>query len=198
MGLVTLVAPIDRTHSGRHPRARRRAVHPEERIARITRVTRHRSSLRIALTTFAALATLGAAQPCDPVADGARVRAQLRAEKRDARTTYVGTALGWTTPTPRLVTTGGDTLPLTAEHRTWVSRGRTANRLVGGAFLGWLAGITAIVADCGLASTCGEQNPVALLGLGLGAAIGSRFHRERWMPVSPATSLACAALRDPG
>ncbi len=134
-------------------------------------------------------------RPCHLVADGRRVRARERDTQgaNGTRTTLVGTALAWGTPAPRLITASGDTLPLRAAHQVWVSGGRTARRTVRGAVIGWGAGVVATLADCGLASTCGEQNPVPLLGLFIGAAIGRRFRTERWTRVPAVTSSTCAA-----
>lgn len=128
------------------------------------------------------------APPCRPIADGARVRA------RDpvTGTSHVGAALGWHTPRPRLVTARGDTLALDPSQRTWASAGRTARRTWQGAVVGWGAGVAAVLADCGLARTCGEQNPLPLLGTVLGAVVGRQLKRERWTRVTPAQSLACA------
>lgn len=133
-----------------------------------------------------------AERPCHLVADGRRVRARER-DREGRRTTHVGTALAWGTPAPRLVTVEGDTLPLNATHRVWVSGGRTARRTARGALIGWAAGVAAVVADCGLASPCGEQNPVPLLGVLIGGAIGHKFRTERWTRVPAVTSSTCGA-----
>ena len=68
------------------------------------------------------------------MADGARVRAFDRV----ARRTHTGTALGWSTPTPRVLTTRGDTVVVGADHELSVSAGRTGHRAWQGALLGWL------------------------------------------------------------
>ena len=133
-----------------------------------------------------------AERPCHLVADGRRVRARER-DREGRRTTHVGTALAWGTPAPRLVTAGGDTLPLNATQQVWVSGGRTARRTARGALIGWAAGVAAVVADCGLAASCGEQNPVPLLGILIGGAIGHKFRTERWTRVPAVTSSTCGA-----
>ena len=133
-----------------------------------------------------------AERPCHLVADGRRVRARER-DTAGTRTTHVGTALAWGTPAPRLITASGDTLPLNATHQVWVSGGRTARRTAHGALIGWAAGVATVVADCGLASPCGEQNPVPLLGILLGGAIGHKFRTERWTRVPSVTSSTCTA-----
>ncbi len=122
------------------------------------------------------------------VRDGVRVRAYDDGDRR----WQVGRALGWATPAPRLVTTRGDTVDVTGRRLVAVSEGRTARRTLQGAVVGWLAGVVTVVADCGLAATCGEQNPVPLLGVAIGAVVGSRLRQERWVRTSDA---ACAAPR---
>jgi hypothetical protein len=152
-------------------------------------------SLLLALGPFAAGAQAAerpSDRPCHHVADGRRVRARER-DAHGTRTTHVGTALAWGTPAPRLITAGGDTLPLSAAHQVWVSGGRTARRTVRGALIGWGAGVVATIADCGVSATCGEQNPVPLLGIFIGAAIGHKFRTERWTRVPAVTSSTCAA-----
>lgn len=125
------------------------------------------------------------------VPDGARVRAVDAA----ARRTHAGTALGWATSAPRLVTTRGDTLPLGPDHALSVSEGRAARRKWQGALVGWLGGVAAVVGDCGLARTCGEQNPLPLLGAVLGGVVGNQLRRERW---TRATAAGCAPAAAPG
>lgn len=125
------------------------------------------------------------------VPDGARVRAFDAA----ARRTRAGTALGWATAAPRLVTANGDTLPLGPDHALSVSEGRTARRKWQGALVGWLGGVAAVVGDCGLARTCGEQNPLPLLGAVVGGVVGNQLRRERWVRASAA---ACAPAAAPG
>jgi len=124
------------------------------------------------------------------VPDGARVRAF----DPDVRRTHTGTALGWATPAPRVVTTRGDTVALAARHTRAVSDGRTARRKWQGVLVGWLGGVTAVVADCGLARTCGEQNPLPLLGAVLGGVVGNQLRRERWIR---ATDDACPPVATP-
>lgn len=126
------------------------------------------------------------------VPDGARVRAF----DPDARRTHTGTALGWATPAPRVVTTRGDTVALAARHRRTVSEGRTGRRTLQGAIVGWAIGVGSVIADCGLEKTCGEQNPIPLLGAAIGAVVGSRMRRERWRRATDDACPPTAAPRD--
>ena len=119
------------------------------------------------------------------VRDGTRVRAY----DDDDRRWQIGTALGWATPEPRLVTARGDTISVAARRLLAVSEGRTGRRTLQGGIVGWLAGVATVIADCGTASTCGEQNPLPLLGGVIGVAVGSRLRQERWTRTSDA---ACA------
>lgn len=124
------------------------------------------------------------------VPDGARVRAF----DPDVRRTHTGIALGWSTPTPRVVTARGDTVALAERHQRSVSEGRTGKRTLQGAVVGWLAGVVTVVSDCGLEKTCGEQNPIPLLGAAIGTVVGSRMRRERWLR---ATNAGCASVPTP-
>ena len=124
------------------------------------------------------------------VRDGVRVRAFDDGVRR----WQVGHALGWATPAPRLVTTRGDTIDVTGRRLVAVSEGRTARRTLQGAVIGWLAGVATVIADCGTASTCGEQNPLPLLGVAIGTVVGSRLRQERWVRTSDA---ACAPATPP-
>jgi hypothetical protein len=142
-----------------------------------------------------ALATAAGAQPVDPrtaptdpprvwcpelVADGWRVRAFDPV----ARRYHTGAALGWSTSSPRVHTTRGDTIAVGAEHQLSVSAGRRGRRTFQGALLGWAVAVGSIVADCGWGSPCGEQNPLPMLGGAVGAVIGSRMRREVWTRAS--------------
>ena len=173
----------------------------------MTTASRTRAPAALALTLGLGLATTLPAQETDSTAaparrgrvwcpaavtDGARVRAF----DRDARRTHTGTALGWATPAPRLVTAGGDTLALAARHERSVSLGRTGRRKWQGVLVGWLTGVGTVVADCGLASTCGEQNPLPLVGAVLGGVVGNQLRRERWARAADAACAPAAAPRD--
>ena len=112
------------------------------------------------------------------VADGTRVRLRLAVDG----TRHTGVALGWATPTPRLVTARGDTIVLVRADERHVSMGRTGRRTLQGALVGWFAGVLT-GAGCFGERTCGEQNPFPLIGTALGAAVGHRLRRERWKRV---------------
>ncbi|MDF1503973.1 hypothetical protein [Roseisolibacter sp. H3M3-2] len=119
--------------------------------------------------------------------DGARVRAHDPATRR----TRTGQALGWGGAAPRLVTTRGDTAALDTTLALSRSMGRTGRRTVPGILLGWAVGVGVTVADCGWKATCGEQNPLPLLGAAAGGLVGARFRREVWRPVA-SVGAACA------
>ncbi|GLC25675.1 hypothetical protein [Roseisolibacter agri] len=123
------------------------------------------------------------------VRDGARVRAFDDGVRR----WQVGSALGWATPAPRLVTARGDTIDVTGRRLVAVSEGRTARRTLQGAVIGWLAGVVTVIADCGVESTCGEQNPIPLLGVAIGTVVGSKLRQERWVRTSDAACPTRAA-----
>jgi hypothetical protein len=114
------------------------------------------------------------------VADGARSRVRV-----GERGLLSGAALGWATPTPRLVRSTRDTVPVPPDLRWEVSAGRTATRWWQGALLGLVAGGVAMQYNCfGKVSFCGDQGPVPVLSAGVGALIGSAMRRERWIPAS--------------
>ena len=129
-------------------------------------------------------AALAQAAPGGPpcaraVADGARVRVRLAIDG----TRHAGTALGWATPAPRVVTGARDTLAVGRHDRREVSGGRTGHHAWAGLTLGLIAGNLSNL-HCFGERTCGEQNPLPFVGMITGVLIGRRIRRERWVPVS--------------
>lgn len=138
------------------------------------------------LVALAALPSRGDAQaaetnrvPCArAVADGARVRVSPVNASR-----VTGTALGWTSSGPRLVSSRGDTIALHPDDRLEESLGRTGRRTWHGAIIGALAAGAALAVSCGGRQYCGEENPLPLLGAAAGALVGHRMKRERWRQI---------------
>lgn len=117
--------------------------------------------------------------PCpSAIPDGSRVRA----DRPDTRDRVTGRALGWGTTTPRIITRGNDTIVIDATRRRDASAGRVARSRKRGAIAGLLAGALVISIDCiGESSSCGEQNPIPLLGALIGTGIGHFVKHEQWV-----------------
>ena len=114
------------------------------------------------------------------VPDGTEVRYR---ERSNASTARLGRALGWSSGTPRLVTSRGDTIaiPPGAVLEVHVDNPDRHTNFV--AVVGYVAGILATFSLCGTESYCGEESPAPLLGAIVGAFVG-HFMTEDWVSVS--------------
>lgn len=142
----------------------------------------------LSAAAHAQLAGPGAPPCASAIEDGSRVRA----ESLGTAGRVTGRALGWGTATPRIVTRRNDTVLVDLARRRELSAGRVARSRKRGALAGFGAGSLTVGLSCaGRSNWCGEQNPIPLLGLLAGAAVGHFVKHEQWVRI-PDDS-ACAA-----
>ena len=114
------------------------------------------------------------------VPDGTHVRFR---ERSNASTARVGRSLGWASGTPRIITARGDTITIPSGAVLEVRLEHPDGHTNSGAAVGYVAGVLTSLNICGAASACGEENPLPLLGLLVGAFVG-HFVTEDWVSLT--------------
>jgi hypothetical protein len=108
----------------------------------------------------------------------------VRLERVNARDVS-GRSFGWDRGRPRVVTSLGDTILVERGMTLRVLVPDRATHTTAGIVIGWVLGVGISYATCGAPKRyCGEQDPTPLIGIGLGALIGSRVKTERWVRVA--------------
>jgi hypothetical protein len=95
-----------------------------------------------------------------------------------------GVALDWPSGRLRVITSRGDTIVVPPGSALEVRLKDKATHPIAGTIIGWAVGVAVSYAACAPPRTyCGEEDPTPLLGLGLGALIGSRIKTDWWVRV---------------
>lgn len=95
-----------------------------------------------------------------------------------------GLALDWERGRPRVMTRGGDTIVVPGGSMLEVRLKEKASHPAFGAVIGWAVGVAVSYATCPAPKRyCGEEDPSPLLGVSLGALVGSKVKTDWWVGV---------------
>ena len=146
----------------------------------------HRINQRLAgaallMTCLTGCASLppGTPRTMGAVADGTPVGYRLSPRAEATR----GVAAGWSRGVAGVVRAAGDTVLAPDSAQLEIRIPPRKKHGIAGAVVGWAIAVATMYATCPTKRYCGEENPLPLLGTGLGWLVGDHVKTDWWVVV---------------